>query len=161
MTPTLYTNARLIDPSLERDEPGALLVEDGLIKAVGSALEAPAGAKIVNCGGRILCPGFTDMRAHAVDVAAATAGGITTIVADASNCLGVKTVAQTAARAPPIRQARPIACQWRIRKYTSSTRPAESCVRATGNAAPPRGTTTGAENSESDRSCATVSYLAF
>ena len=35
---TVYINARLIDPSSNRDEPGGLLVKDGLIADIGSHL---------------------------------------------------------------------------------------------------------------------------
>ena len=76
---TFYHNARIIDPRSGFDADGSLLVEDGKVSGYGD-LTAPADAEVVNCGGRILCPGFIDMRAHAVDPAASLAGGITTVI---------------------------------------------------------------------------------
>ncbi len=77
---TLFTNARIIDPGSDYDQMGSLLVEDSYITGYGTALDAPAGSEIIDCDGRIICPGFIDMRAHAVDPVAAPAGGITTVI---------------------------------------------------------------------------------
>lgn len=77
---TLYTNARLIDPASGMDQKGGLLVTNGVISQVGKKIEAPSGAEVVDCGGRILAPGLIDMRAHDVDTKSAAAGGITTII---------------------------------------------------------------------------------
>jgi len=76
---TFYTNARIIDPASGYDKKGSLLVEAGLITEYGD-IEAPSGADIIDCKGRILCPGFIDMRAHAVDPKSSLAGGITTVI---------------------------------------------------------------------------------
>ncbi len=87
-------NARLIDPSSERDEAGGLLIENGIIADLGVHLRrnAPDGAAIIDCGGKILCPGLIDMQVftgepgheHRETLAtasrAAAAGGITTMV---------------------------------------------------------------------------------
>lgn len=83
MTPILYYNARLLDPGTGRDQPGALVTADGVIQSVTET--APSGDfdTKIDCGGRILCPGFIDMRAHAVQVDAALAGGITTVILQA------------------------------------------------------------------------------
>jgi dihydroorotase len=93
--PTLFANARLIDPATGRDEQGGLLVRDGLILDIGPSLTAeaaPEGAAIVDCKGRVLAPGLVDMRAfvgepgaeHRETIAtasqAAAAGGVTTLV---------------------------------------------------------------------------------
>ncbi|TNE60732.1 MAG: dihydroorotase [Alphaproteobacteria bacterium] len=77
---TLYVNARLIDPATGMDEKGCLLTEGGVITAIGASLDAPEGAELVDCKGRVLAPGFIDMRAHRVDSASAAAGGITTVI---------------------------------------------------------------------------------
>ncbi len=91
---TAFINARLVDPASERDEPGGLLVEDGRIKDLGSHLRrnAPAGHKVFDCHGRVLCPGLIDMQVFAGEPGyeyretletaslAAAAGGVTTIV---------------------------------------------------------------------------------
>lgn len=44
---------------------GDVLVADGRIAAVGEALEAPAGAEVVDAAGRVLMPGFVDCHTHA------------------------------------------------------------------------------------------------
>lgn len=89
---TLFTNARLVCPATARDEIGGLLVEGGVIAAIGSDLRAPAGAEIVDCRGATLAPGLIDLGAfvgepgaeHRETIAtaseAAAAGGVTTIV---------------------------------------------------------------------------------
>jgi len=77
---TLFSNARIMDPATGYDNPGALHVNDGKIVNFGENLETPEGTIVIDCGGRILSPGFVDMRAHAVDPIAAPAGGITTVI---------------------------------------------------------------------------------
>ncbi|MGR3499508.1 MAG: dihydroorotase [Limimaricola soesokkakensis] len=87
----LFTNARLIDP--ERGETrGALLVEDGRIKAVIEGGELPEAAEVIDCRGHCLAPGIVDLgvkvsepgERHKESFAsagrAAAAGGVTTIV---------------------------------------------------------------------------------
>ena len=51
---TVFINARLIDPASNRDEPGGLLVKDGIIADLGSHLRrnAPEGATVVGEDGR-------------------------------------------------------------------------------------------------------------
>lgn len=75
-----FTNARLMDPSTGMDEMGTLVINGNVIEACGAAASADDAAETHDCGGRVLCPGFIDMRAHAVDSNAALAGGITTII---------------------------------------------------------------------------------
>ncbi|HEY2445114.1 MAG TPA: dihydroorotase [Rhizomicrobium sp.] len=90
-----FTNARLLDPASELDVPGALLVENGLIREVGPRLfhDAPPGdAELVDCKGRALAPGLIDMRVFTGEPGsehretlesagrAAAAGGVTTMV---------------------------------------------------------------------------------
>jgi len=41
-----------------------LLIEDGMITASGSGLDAPSGTDVVDAGGRLLFPGFVDAHAH-------------------------------------------------------------------------------------------------
>ncbi len=91
---TVFINARLIDPATNRDEPGGLLVNDGLIADLGSHLRrnAPDGAKVVDCKGHVLAPGLIDAQVFAGEPGfehretlktashAAAAGGVTTIV---------------------------------------------------------------------------------
>ena len=93
-TSTVFINARVIDPASGRDEPGGLLVADGVITDVGGHLRrnAPPGAAVVDCNGHILCPGLIDAQVYTGDPGqehretlktasfAAAAGGVTTIV---------------------------------------------------------------------------------
>ncbi len=84
-------NGRIIDPANGRDEVADLYIADGRI------CEAPAGkesefANVVEASGKIVAPGFIDLRAHlrelggggretiASGTRAAAAGGFTTVV---------------------------------------------------------------------------------
>jgi dihydroorotase len=90
--PLLLTNARLIDPSRERDETGDLFIADGVIADSGRGLGRPDGAETIDCKGLVVAPGLIDMRAFVGEPGAshretfasasqaAAAGGITTIV---------------------------------------------------------------------------------
>lgn len=93
-SPQVFLNARLIDPDSGRDEPGGLLVQDGLIADLGPHLRrnAPEGAAVVDCQGHILCPGLIDAQVFTGEPGqehretlktasrAAAAGGVTTMV---------------------------------------------------------------------------------
>ena len=93
--PTLFTDARVVDPSRGVDERGAVLVADGRIVAAGSDAAnqgAPEGAEVIDCRGAAILPGLVDMRVfvgepggehrETLETAslAAAAGGVTTIV---------------------------------------------------------------------------------
>ncbi len=94
MTDLLLANATLLDPVTGTQMPGAVLVRDGRIADVarGAAPGTPAGARRIDCLGRVLAPGLIDMRAFvgepgaehretlASASAAAAAGGVTTLV---------------------------------------------------------------------------------
>ena len=91
---TAFINARLIDPASGRDEPGGLLVRDGVIADLGPHLRrnAPDGAAVIDCRNHVLCPGLIDARVFTGEPGqehretlktasnAAAAGGVTTIV---------------------------------------------------------------------------------
>ena len=91
---TVFINARIVDPSSNRDEPGGLLVKDGLIADIGSHLRrnAPEGATVIDCRGHVLAPGLIDAQVFTGEPGfehretlktashAAAAGGVTTIV---------------------------------------------------------------------------------
>jgi dihydroorotase len=93
-TATVFINARLIDPASNRDEPGGLLVKDGLIADLGTHLRrnAPEGANVIDCKGNVLAPGLIDAQVFTGEPGhehretlktashAAAAGGVTTIV---------------------------------------------------------------------------------
>jgi dihydroorotase len=91
---TAFLNARLIDPGSGKDEPGGLLVRDGVIADLGAKLRrnAPENARVIDCKGHVLCPGLIDMQVFTGEPGqehretlktasqAAAAGGVTTIV---------------------------------------------------------------------------------
>lgn len=52
------------DPTPYVIGPGDLLVEDGLIAAVGPGLPAPDGAEVIDATGRLVLPGFVDTHRH-------------------------------------------------------------------------------------------------
>lgn len=59
---TIYTPSRLIPQ-------GVLLIEDGVIKAVGSTaqVDVPASATLIDAQGQIISPGLVDIHGHAGD----------------------------------------------------------------------------------------------
>jgi dihydroorotase len=63
----LVSNARLLDPAQGLDGPGALLVVDGRVAAIGpQAVADPraAGAETLDAAGKLLCPGLIDLHVH-------------------------------------------------------------------------------------------------
>ena len=93
--PILLANARLIDPSINLDGPGDVLIVDGHIRDAKRGIGAagvPEGTDIIDCGGKVVAPGLIDMRAFVGEPGAshretfasasraAAAGGITTII---------------------------------------------------------------------------------
>lgn len=85
-------NARLIDPEAGTDTIGNLLIEDGVIKALGD-IEARQGAEVIEANGKCLAPGLIDWGVKIGEPGerhkesfrsaglAAAAGGVTTIIA--------------------------------------------------------------------------------
>src|SRR5258708_12962564 len=64
--PILLNNARIIDPSRDLDMAGDLLIADGVIREAKRGIGAagvPEGTEIVDCRGKVVAPGLTDMRA--------------------------------------------------------------------------------------------------
>ena len=93
--PILLANAHIVDPSRDLDEPGDVLIADGVIRDARRGIRAsgvPEGTETIDCRGRVVAPGLVDMRAfvgepgaeHRETLAsasrAAAAGGVTTIV---------------------------------------------------------------------------------
>ena len=88
----LLTNVRLIDPATGLDQPGQLLVRNGLIADFGPSL-GRAEVPTLDGDGAVLCPGLVDMRAAlgepgyeyretiASAAIAAASSGITTLAA--------------------------------------------------------------------------------
>lgn len=62
---TLFKNGNIVDVIGENViAGGSVLVEDGIIKEVGTAIEAPADAKIVDLGGKTMLPGLFNCHVH-------------------------------------------------------------------------------------------------
>ncbi|MBL9036004.1 MAG: dihydroorotase [Rhodospirillaceae bacterium] len=93
--PLALVNARIVDPASNRDEPGGVLVDNGIIQEIGARVtraSAPENAEILDCRGQVLAPGLIDMRVqlrepgeeHKETIAtaslAAAAGGVTSMV---------------------------------------------------------------------------------
>jgi len=92
--PTAFINARLVDPETNRDEPGGLYVKAGVIADLGGHLRrnAPDGAAVIDCKGRMLCPGLVDAQVFTGEPGyehretlktasySAAAGGVTTMI---------------------------------------------------------------------------------
>jgi len=55
--------ARVLDPAAERDEPGDVLIEGGVIAAVGVGLDA-GDAEVIEANGAWVAPAFVDLHAH-------------------------------------------------------------------------------------------------
>lgn len=95
MSTTIFSHARIVDPSRGLDETGSVVVQDGKIAAAGKeALNqgAPEGATVIDCTGKTIIPGLIDSRVfigepggeHRETIAsasqAAAAGGVTSVV---------------------------------------------------------------------------------
>lgn len=95
MSTTIFSHARIVDPSRGLDETGSVVVQDGKIAAAGKdALNqgAPEGATVIDCAGKTIIPGLIDSRVfigepggeHRETIAsasqAAAAGGVTSVV---------------------------------------------------------------------------------
>lgn len=90
--PTIFTNARLLDPASGLDAVGSLIIEDRLITEFGTSIAIPKKGNKIDCHGACLAPGLIDMRAFlgepgyehketlATAGAAAAAGGITSLI---------------------------------------------------------------------------------
>jgi dihydroorotase len=88
----LIKGGRVLDPANGADMAGDVLVEAGVVKAVGAKLEA-AGAQVIDAKGLIVAPGFVDLHTHLRDpgfeyketvetgTRAAAGGGFTTVCA--------------------------------------------------------------------------------
>jgi dihydroorotase len=95
VTRLAFDNVRLIDPASGRDEPGQLVVVDGVVADLGPRLfeRSPEGTQVVDGKGAVLAPALVDMRVQLREPGeehkenfesasqAAVAGGIGTMVA--------------------------------------------------------------------------------
>jgi len=62
--PVLLRNATVLTGTGERLEGADVLLRDGRIAAVGTGLEAPEGARVVDATGRWVTPGLIDVHSH-------------------------------------------------------------------------------------------------
>jgi len=91
----VYKNARIVDPSCDKDEIGTLIVVDGIIKACGAAAQnqgTPEGAEVFDAHGKAILPGLVDARVYVGEPGnehretiqsasnSAAAGGVTSFV---------------------------------------------------------------------------------
>lgn len=112
----LFTDARLVDPEAELDEPGALLVADGVIQGRWTGARPPKGATVIDCGGKFLAPGIVDWGVKIGEPGerhrelfrsaglAAAAGGVTTIIARPDTQPAIDTPEVLVVRDPPRRR---------------------------------------------------------
>lgn len=89
----LLQGGRVVDPSQDLDGTGDVLIVDGFVAASGPNVDAPEDAHVVDCAGRVVCPGLIDVHVHlrepgeehketiATGAASAAAGGFTSICA--------------------------------------------------------------------------------
>ena len=116
---------RVIDPANQLDSRLDLWIADGRIAAVGAAPAGFHADREIDVGGRIVCPGLIDLRAHlrepgeehkatiASETAAAASGGITTLccppdTAPVIDTPAVATLIQQRARAAGLVRVLPI-----------------------------------------------------
>ncbi|OCX66564.1 dihydroorotase [Thioclava sp. SK-1] len=110
-------NARLIDPDALTETVGNLIIDNGVIAAIGDK-QAPADAKVIDCRGKCLAPGIVDIGVKIGEPGerhresfrsagmAAAAGGVTTVIArpDTDPCIDnpetLEFVTRRAAQAP-------------------------------------------------------------
>ena len=61
---TLITNATIFDGVGGRIENGSVLIVDGRISAIGTDIEAPEDATVIDASGRYVTPGVIDIHSH-------------------------------------------------------------------------------------------------
>src|SRR5205085_184677 len=88
MSTLLFRGGRVIDPAQQLDRVADLLVRDDVVEGVGSY---PSADRVLDCTGKIVCPGLIDMHVHLREpgreedetietgASAAIAGGVTTV----------------------------------------------------------------------------------
>ena len=110
-------NARLIDPETLRETSGNVVIDNGIIAAIGP-MAAPGGAEVIDCAGKCLAPGIIDIGVKIGEPGerhresfrtaglAAAAGGVTTVIARPDTAPAIDTpetlefVTRRAAEAP-------------------------------------------------------------
>jgi len=89
----LLKGGRVVDPTQGLDDVRDVLIVDGTVAEVGTGLQAPRGARIADCAGKVVTPGLIDPHVHLREpgqehketirtgARAAAAGGFTAVVA--------------------------------------------------------------------------------
>jgi len=89
----LLKGGRVVDPSLGIDSTLDVLLAEGVVASLSSDIDAPEGARVVDCAGLVVTPGLIDVHVHlrepgeehketiATGAAAAAAGGFTAVCA--------------------------------------------------------------------------------
>ena len=65
--PTVIRNAVVYDGTGRKFAPGAVRLENGLVAEVGMAVAVPAGAVVIDAGGKYVTPGIIDIHSHLGD----------------------------------------------------------------------------------------------
>ncbi len=117
---TYLENARLIDPEAGEERVGNVVLDGGVIAAIGAA-QPPKGARVIDCAGKCLAPGIVDWGVKVGEPGerhresfrsaglAAAAGGVTTIIARPDTTPAIDSpevlefVTRRAAEASPVR----------------------------------------------------------
>ena len=60
----LIRNGRVVDPSQGIDQGMDLLLENGVVAAIGERLDPPARTKMFDAAGLVVAPGFIDLHTH-------------------------------------------------------------------------------------------------
>jgi dihydroorotase len=60
----VLTNARILDPSQDRDGPGWLAISGGKIAGLGGDEPAPEASQVFDLTGKLICPGLIDIHCH-------------------------------------------------------------------------------------------------
>jgi dihydroorotase len=93
VTTIFIHGGRVIDPARDVDERADVLIKNGLVEAVGSGLQAPEDAELIDATGKVVAPGLIDLHVHlrepgqedqetiATGAAAAAAGGFSAVCA--------------------------------------------------------------------------------
>lgn len=89
----LIKGGRVIDPSQGIDRVSDIVIENGVISIMEPHTETPESSEIIDCEGKVVCPGFIDLHCHLREpgleyketietgTKAAARGGFTTICA--------------------------------------------------------------------------------
>jgi len=66
MSATIIRGGRLLDPGTHRADPADILIDEGVIRAIGApGLAAPAGAATIDARDRLVIPGLINAHTHA------------------------------------------------------------------------------------------------